>query len=154
MFEPSRKRGKRKRKMMTLRCEECNMERERSRGIRTCPPHQSSAGHGTLARYDPHTLNRTRLKKGRSGGRGETHTTHTRPIVVKEEGTLMSKMLLTIAVRLPRMDDCTWNGLSAGCEHTPLDVHVLALSLRRDRLANRDCRWWTRNDEKWGSRCD
>jgi len=48
------------------------------------------------------------------------------------------EMPLTSAVRLPRIDDRTWNGLSAGGEHTPLDVHVLALSFRRDRLAKRD----------------
>ena len=50
-----------------------------------------------------------------------------------------SKMLLTLVVRLPRLDDGARNGLAARGEHAALDIHVLSFPFRRDRLSERDC---------------
>ena len=64
----------------------------------------------------------------------------TYPLSGLKEGELSNfEARLTRAVCLPCVDDGAWNGLSASGEHASLDVHVLALSLRRDRLPNRDC---------------
>src|SRR5258708_19050369 len=52
-----------------------------------------------------------------------------------------SKCRLTLAVRLPRVNDGARNGHPANCKHAPLDEHILAFSLRRDRLAKQDCRY-------------
>ena len=51
-----------------------------------------------------------------------------------------SKRWLTLAVCLPCLNDGARNGLPASGEHTPLNEHMLAYSLRRDRLAEQDCR--------------
>jgi hypothetical protein len=48
---------------------------------------------------------------------------------------------LTLVVRLPRLDDRAGDRRAAGVAHVSLDIHVLALPLGRDRLAERDCRW-------------
>jgi len=48
-------------------------------------------------------------------------------------------LLLTLIVRLPRLDDRASDGLAARGEHTTLDIHVLPFPFRRDRLAERDC---------------
>ena len=51
-----------------------------------------------------------------------------------------SKCWLTLAVCLPRLNDGARNGLPTSGEHAPLNEHMLAYSLRRDRLAEQDCR--------------
>ena len=50
-----------------------------------------------------------------------------------------NRTLLTLVVRLPRLDDRARNGLAARGEHTTLDIHVLPFPFRRDRLSKRDC---------------
>jgi hypothetical protein len=47
--------------------------------------------------------------------------------------------MLTLVIRLPRLDDRARNGLAARSEHATFDIHVLALPFRRDRLSERDC---------------
>jgi len=79
-------------------------------------------------------------------GRQKTHVTC--PLSGWKEGELSNfGSLLTRAVCFPCLDDGAWNGLSASGEHASLDIHVLALSLRRDRLPNRD---WKMNSGKEG----
>jgi hypothetical protein len=51
-----------------------------------------------------------------------------------------SKCRLTLPVCLPRLHDGARNGLPASGEHAPLNKHMLAYSLRRDRLAEQDCK--------------
>jgi len=48
--------------------------------------------------------------------------------------------LLTLVIRLPRLDDRARNGLATRVEHATLYVHVVTLPFRRDRLSERDCR--------------
>jgi hypothetical protein len=47
----------------------------------------------------------------------------------------IEKRWLTLAVCLPRLDDGARNGFPASGEHAPLNEHMLAYPLRRDRLA-------------------
>ena len=46
-------------------------------------------------------------------------------------------LLLTLVVRLPRLDD--WNSLPARGENTTLDIYVLPFPFRRDRLSEGGC---------------
>ena len=48
-------------------------------------------------------------------------------------------MLLTLLVRLPCFNHRARNGLATRSEHASLDIQVLSLSFRRDRLSKRDC---------------
>jgi len=48
-------------------------------------------------------------------------------------------LLLTIVIRLPRLDDRALDGLAARGEHTTLDIHVVPFPFQCDRLAKRDC---------------
>jgi hypothetical protein len=49
------------------------------------------------------------------------------------------EVLLTFLVRLPRLNHRVHDGFASRSEHTTLDIHVLPLSFRRDRLPERDC---------------
>jgi hypothetical protein len=56
---------------------------------------------------------------------------------VSREETNEFEYLLTLVVRLPRLDDCA-RKLDPRGEHTTLDLHVLPIiPFRRDRLSKR-----------------
>lgn len=50
------------------------------------------------------------------------------------------RVVQTLVVRLPRLDRAVGDGLAFDIEHSALAVHVLALALRRDRVAMRELR--------------
>jgi hypothetical protein len=59
--------------------------------------------------------------------------------VSQKNGGVVKDVALTFVVRLPRFDDRARNGLAARSEHATLNVHVLSLPFRRDRLSKRNC---------------
>src|SRR5216684_1065148 len=47
--------------------------------------------------------------------------------------------MITLLVRFPCLNYRTRNRLAFRSEHASLDIHILSLSFRRDRLSKRDC---------------
>lgn len=109
---------------------------ERRRGTQTCRLCLPQADRGSPGRRDPHTEYRRslRVKKRERRQRRTAHRWYQRG---KEQNG--SRVSLTLVVRFPRLDNRTGYRRATGGAHVSLNVHVLALPLRRDRLAERDC---------------